>query len=122
MTPVATHGRLLPLPLIAIIAAGLAAIAVSLRALVLQPVGPLWFVLTASTLVSGWSTLRLRDAPVSFSISDTFTMAAALLFGPAAGAMTVLLDALVMSLRVQRTSRVGVGRRILFNATGPALA
>ena len=39
-----------------------------------------WFVLAGLTLVTGWSTLRMRDVPISFSIRH-ITIAAALLFG-----------------------------------------
>src|SRR6266550_3288380 len=82
------------------IAAGGEAFSVSIIDLTRHPVGPSWFVVVALTLVTGWSMLRMRDVPISFSISDTFTIAAALLFGPAAGTVTVVVDALVMSLRV----------------------
>src|SRR5256885_2313272 len=87
-----------------------------------QGVGTPWFVLVALTLVTGWSTLRMRTVPVSFSISDTFTIAAALLFGPAAGTVIVVVDALVMSLRVVHTSRSRMWVHLAFNATATALA
>jgi len=59
-----------------------------------------FFVLAGLTLATGWATLRMRDVPVSFSISDTFTFASALLYGPEAGTVMVTLDAMVMSLRL----------------------
>jgi hypothetical protein len=85
----------------AVIAAGTAAFAWSIAELIQHPVvGSTWFVLLGLTIVTGWSTLRMRHVPISFSISDTFTIAAALLFGPAAGTVVVVIDALVMSLRI----------------------
>src|SRR5262249_54515561 len=86
----------------ALIAAGTAAFAWSMAELIHQPAGTTWFVLLGLTIMTGWSTLRMRDVPISFSISDTFTIAAALLFGPAAGTIIVVVDALVISLRIAR--------------------
>src|SRR5437764_191295 len=84
----------------AVIGAGTVVLALSLRQLIADPVGPSWFMLAGLTMLTGWATLRMRAVPVSFSISDTFTITAALLFGPAAGAAIVALDALVISLRI----------------------
>ena len=42
---------------------------------------------------------------VSFSISDTFSIAAALLIGPAAGALTAAVDGLMLSFRMQSSNR-----------------
>jgi PAS domain S-box-containing protein len=107
---------------VVVVAAGSAALATSIRALITNPVGSSWFVLIGLTVVTGWSTLRMRDTPVSFSISDTFTIASALLFGPAAGTATVAIDALVMSLRVAKAIRKVVWTHLLFNTTATALA
>jgi len=68
------------------------------------------------------SSLRMRHVPISFSISDTFTIAAALLFGPAAGTVVVVIDALVMSLRIARGGASGMTVRVVFNAASTALA
>jgi PAS domain S-box-containing protein len=107
----------------AIVAAGAAVLLLSIRDLILHGVESRWFVLVGLTLITGWSTLRMRVVPISFSISDTFTIAAALLFGPAAGTVIVVIDALVMSLRVAHTNRTGMSPvRVVFNATAPALA
>src|SRR5882762_2804022 len=84
------------------------------------PVDQRWFVLAGLTVLSGSATLRLPGTPVSFSISDSFTMAAALLFGPAAGAVTVAIDGLVISMRLAR--RPIPAKRVLFNATAHPLA
>jgi PAS domain S-box-containing protein len=107
--------------LAAVILAGSFALALSLMDLSAEPIALEWLMLVALTGVSGWATLRLRAIPASFSISDTFTIAAALLFGPAAGAVTVAVDALVMSLRLAAGGRQPAPVRILFNVTVPAL-
>lgn len=106
--------------LILAVAAGAYVLAISVPVVVSGTVGTTFFMLAGLTLATGWATLRMRDVPVSFSISDTFTIASALLYGPAAGAVMVTLDALVMSLRLTRSSAFPV--RVLFNATSTALA
>jgi hypothetical protein len=104
-----------------VILAGGLVLAWSVIDLAARPIAPQWLMLVALTGVSGWATLRLRAIPASFSISDTFTIAAALLFGPAAGAVTVSADALVMSLRLAAGGRHPARVRVLFNVTVPAL-
>ena len=106
--------------LVAAVAVGALVLIHSVSVVVGSPVDSTFFVLAGLTLATGWATLRMREVPVSFSISDTFTMAAALLYGPAAGAVMVTLDAMVMSLRLKRSSKLSV--RVLFNATSTALA
>jgi putative nucleotidyltransferase with HDIG domain len=104
----------------AIVAVGSLVILGSLWRLGSAPTDERWFVLVGLTVLSGSATLRLPGTPVSFSISDSFTMAAALLFGPAAGTVTVAIDSLVISMRLAR--RPIPARRVLFNGTAPALA
>ncbi|MBM3771116.1 MAG: PAS domain-containing protein [Acidimicrobiia bacterium] len=106
--------------LILAVAAGAYVLVISVPVVVSGTVGTTFFMLAGLTLATGWATFRMRDVPVSFSISDTFTIASALLYGPAAGAVMVMLDALVMSLRLTRSSAFPV--RVLFNATSTALA
>jgi putative nucleotidyltransferase with HDIG domain len=107
--------------LLSTIIAGALAVLLSVGELVTVPVGLGWLVFAALTILSGSATLRLPSAPVGFSISDTFTITAALLFGPAAGTVTVALDSLAISLRLLRRRPLPF-RRLLFNATAPALA
>jgi PAS domain S-box-containing protein len=102
--------------------AGVLALAASIRELRVQPAGSSWLILLGLTAITGWSTLRMRDVPVSFSVSDTFTIAAALLFGPAVGTLTVVVDAVVMSLRVASAIRRFVWTHALFNITAAPLA
>jgi putative nucleotidyltransferase with HDIG domain len=57
---------------------------------------------------------------VSFSISDTFSIVAALLVGPSAGAITAALDGLVLSWHMKNSRRTA--ERVFFNTAVPALA
>jgi putative nucleotidyltransferase with HDIG domain len=101
-----------------IVLIGAAVVAYSVGDLVRQPPAPQWLILVALTVVSGWATLRNHVGQISFSISDTFSIAAALLFGPSAGAATAALDGLVLSYRMLSRRTVG---RVLFNMAAPAI-
>jgi len=99
---------------------GTAAILQSIQDQSVNPLPALGLVLTGLTLLSGIATLRMPSVAVSFSISDAFTMTAALAFGPGAGTLIVALDSLAISWRLAR--RALPGRQALFNATAPPLA
>ncbi len=84
--------------------------------------GPASYVLVALlalTITTGMLALRVPSMEISFSISDTFSTAAALVIGPAAGAVTAALDGLMLSLRMQSSTRTP--RRVLFNLAAPAV-
>ncbi len=101
-----------------IVLIGAAVLAYSAGDLLRHPPAPQWLILVALTAVSGWATLRNHVGQISFSISDTFSIAAALLFGPSAGAAVAALDGLVLSCRMlsRRTAL-----RVLFNMAAPAI-
>ncbi|MEO7274361.1 MAG: ATP-binding protein [Vicinamibacterales bacterium] len=103
-----------------VIASGAAVVCWSALQTIARPPGAMWLVLAALTVVSGFATVRLPGFLVSFSLSDTFTITAALLFGPAAGALLVALDTLVISWRLSASSRTPF--RVLFNVSASALA
>ncbi len=103
-----------------VIVAGLTVLAVSGWTLVTNPPDLRWVALALLTVMSGLLTLRMPAFPVSFSISDVFTFTAALMFGPAAGAMAVAIDAAVVSMRLVRSPRTA--DRYLFNVSAAALA
>jgi diguanylate cyclase (GGDEF)-like protein/putative nucleotidyltransferase with HDIG domain len=86
----------------AIVLLGTIAIAQSIYALYAVPIGWNWFVLAILTLISGSATVKLPSVPATISISETFVFTSVLLFGPAAGTLTVALDALVISLWLAR--------------------
>ena len=104
----------------AVTAAGAGALALSTVQLLAAPPDAMYLVLAALTIVASVATIRLPGFPASFSLSDTFTITAALLFGPAAGALLVALDGLVISGRLSAETRTAT--RVLFNVTAPALA
>jgi putative nucleotidyltransferase with HDIG domain len=104
----------------AIVTGGAIVIGIAARDLAGAPISMAWLILAALSALSGMATIRLPNAPASFSISDSFTITAALLFGPAAGAIAVAIDSLAISLQLAR--RNFKLQRLLFNAVAPALA
>jgi PAS domain S-box-containing protein len=106
--------------LLAIAVGGASAILLSLMELAKAPPPGSFFLLGALTMVTGFAKFRMPGGRFSFSVSDTFTMTAAVLFGPAAGTALVAFDAFAMSLRLTEGQRTA--RRIVYNATAPALA
>ena len=108
------------IPYAGITLSGVAIVAYSIADLMAHPVGLEWLILVALTALSGWATLRVPGMPISFSISDTFSIAASLLFGPSAGAVTAALDGLVLTYRME-TSRPSFDR-VMFNMAAPAIA
>ena len=73
-------GRTVRVYVLGIILFGVAIAAYSVLDLVRHPVGLQWLILVALTVASGLPMLRIPAMPISFSISDTFNIAAALLF------------------------------------------
>jgi len=106
--------------LLAIAIGGAGAIVLSLAELVRRPVPRSFLFLAALSVVTGFVKFRLPWGRFSFSVSDTFTMTAAVLFGPAAGTALVAFDAFAMSLRLTHEQRTA--RRVVYNTTAPALA
>jgi putative nucleotidyltransferase with HDIG domain len=100
--------------------AGVGVMAYAIWDVLSRPIATEWLVLLVLTAVSGWATLRIPAMPISFSISDTFSIIAALLVGPSAGAITAALDGLVLSWRME--SSVRSVHRVLFNMATPAIA
>src|SRR5436309_5685844 len=100
----------------AVIAVGLVIIGWSLITAIAAPPGLEWFTLAALTLLTGSFTVKVPSLSARFSVSETFVFASGLLFGPAAGTLTVVLDALVMSFWLRSTRSFS---RILFNVAAP---
>ena len=80
-----------------VVIAGAATVLQSFYDLTVHPIGWKWTVLAILTLVSGSATVRLPSLPAAISVSETFVFTSVLLFGSAAGTLTVALDALVIS-------------------------
>src|SRR6478672_4814440 len=81
-----------------VVAAGAAMITQSFYDLARHPIGLNWAILAVLTLVSGSATVRLPSLPATISVSETFVFTSVLVFGSAAGTLTVALDAFVISL------------------------
>jgi hypothetical protein len=81
----------------AVIIVGAVTVGLSLHDLLAGNIPKEWLFLAALTLVSGSATIQLYSVPVALSISETFVFTSAILFGPSAGALTVALDAAVIS-------------------------
>ncbi len=79
-----------------------------------------WFILAGLTLLSGSITVKLPSIPATISVSETFVFTAVMVFGPAAGTITVALDGLIISLWLQRKKREAY--KALFNVAAPALS
>lgn len=103
-----------------VILAGFLAIAESLLELYRAPIGAQWLLLALLTLISGSASVELPHSSVTISISEAFVFAAVLLYGPAAGTLTVALDGLVISFWIAK--RRPEPERALFNVAAPALS
>jgi diguanylate cyclase (GGDEF)-like protein/putative nucleotidyltransferase with HDIG domain len=103
----------------AIVAAGAAVLATSLHALYVEPIDPQWFVFAGLTLLTGSFTVKVPGINASLSVSETFVFASVLLFGAAAGAVTVLLECLIILFWMRPGRSI---HKILFNIAAPAIA
>ena len=103
-----------------IFVAGAVVFAVSMVDVTRHPVDGIWLVLAGLTMVTAWATLRLPGGQATFSISDVFTMTGALLYGPAAATVMVMLEGLVISAGIVKDR--SWAQKAAFNATAPTLA
>jgi putative nucleotidyltransferase with HDIG domain len=102
-----------------IVAAGSVTVVHSFVQLYLHKVGWTWTILALLTLVSGSATVNLPALPATVSVSETFVFTSVLLFGPAAGTLTVALDALIISFWSFRKGHSHY--KILFNVCAVSL-
>ena len=105
-------------------ALGAAVVGVCLFSLWSTPNAREWFALALVAIVMGRFPLRIPGSNAWFSVSDTFFITSALMFGPAPATVTMAIDSIVMSYDAnaaaqQRALRM---RRMLFNGSAPALA
>ena len=104
----------------AVTAVGLPAVGLAAASIPWLTLDPRWVVLCALTLAGAFATLKMRAAPVSFSISDTFTFTTLLLVGPAPATISASLEALVISCLLSPDQRRVT--RVLFNVAAVGLA
>jgi putative nucleotidyltransferase with HDIG domain len=115
--------RGLHLYIISVCLLGLTVIVVSLAEVIAQPPDwrNQWLSLVLLTVLSGLLPVKLPTVNVSISISETFVIAGALLFGPSGGTMLVLLDALFISFRLFLSGALR-WQQVLFNLAAPPLS
>src|SRR5258708_6008573 len=105
--------------IVVVVAIGSVMVVQSFVQLYLHNIGWSWTILALLTLVSGSATVNLPSLPAIVSVSETFVFTSVLLFGPAAGTLTVALDALVISFWSYR--RGNPNYKILFNVCAVSL-
>jgi diguanylate cyclase (GGDEF)-like protein/putative nucleotidyltransferase with HDIG domain len=105
---------------VAVVLLGTATVAHSVHQLYVHPLGSQWFIIAALTLLTGSFTVKVPSTNASLSVSETFVFASVLLFGAAAGAITVLLECLTILFWMKPGGRSV--QRVLFNLAAPAIA
>src|SRR5438034_522569 len=93
-----------------IVAVGALVLLHSLAALLHTPHPVAWFVFATLAVVTGSFTISVAPAEASMTVSDTFFIGSALLFGPAPATVALAVDSLVLSWRKRHS-----WRRIAFN-------
>lgn len=81
-----------------------------------------WLPLAALTFGSGWLSIKLPGTRASISISETFTFAGTLLFGPAVGSALVALDASVVGIQDSLLRGRLRWQQIIFNISATPLS
>jgi putative nucleotidyltransferase with HDIG domain len=109
-TPKSRAGRVY---LWAVPVAGLFTLVWAVRDLTAHPPSNYWIALAVLTGLTGSFTVKIPGMVARLSVSEPFVFASAMLFGPAAGTVTVAIDACVMSLRLMPALRTP--HRVLFN-------
>jgi putative nucleotidyltransferase with HDIG domain len=104
-----------------VIALGLIAIGICIAGISASPVSNEWLFLAVLTLLTGSFTVRVPGLPARISVSETFVFTSVLLFGTAAGTLTVALDTVVATL-VARRKAPQSPIKILFNLASAALS
>jgi len=102
----------------AVVVAGAAVLGWAAIGLPSTPNAGEWGILAGLALVGSRFPMRAPGRNAWFSISDTFYMASALLFGPAPATITIALDSMLMT----HAFKTFCLRRLLFNSGAPALA
>ena len=105
---------------VSVVVVGAIVLAASGIKLYQEPLGSRWFVLALLTLLTGSFTVRVPSTNASLSVSETFVFASVLLFGPAAGTVTVLLECLVILFWMKPQGKAV--HRVLFNMAAPAVS
>ncbi|HEY7171641.1 MAG TPA: HD domain-containing phosphohydrolase [Vicinamibacterales bacterium] len=100
-----------------VVAAGVAVLAIALASLRHAPHPLEWALFALLALVTGSFSVAFVSVAASITVSDTFVIASALLFGPAPATLALALDCIILS----RRRKLG-WTRLAFNAAGPPLS
>jgi putative nucleotidyltransferase with HDIG domain len=109
--------RLLRIYVGAVVAAGLAVLAMALGSLRGAPHPLEWALFALLALLTGSFSVAFVSVAATITVSDTFVVASALLFGPAPATLALAIDCVIISWR----RKLG-WTRLAFNAAGPALS
>jgi putative nucleotidyltransferase with HDIG domain len=99
--------------------AGATVVAHSFYELNVNPVPMQWLILAALTLLTGSFTVKIPSISAHLSVSETFVFVSVLMFGAAAGTITVLLECLIILFWMKSSKPL---HQILFNTAAPAIA
>jgi diguanylate cyclase (GGDEF)-like protein/putative nucleotidyltransferase with HDIG domain len=105
---------------IAVVLSGTAVVAHSIYRVLADPIDPQWVVIATLTLLTGSFSVKVASINARISVSETFVFVAVVLFGTAAGTITVLLEALVVLFWMSPAGRPP--HRLLFNLAAPTVA
>jgi len=100
-----------------VVAIGAAVILHSLAGVAFVPRPYEWMLFAALAIATGSFSVKIASVVATISISDTFFITLALLFGPAPAAIAVAVDSLIMSWRLGHA-----WRRIMLNMAAPAVS
>jgi putative nucleotidyltransferase with HDIG domain len=103
----------------AVVIGGIAVLGRSIQVLFTESINPQWFVFAGLTLLTGSFTVRVPGINASLSVSETFVFASVLLFGAHAGAVTVLLECLIILFWMKPGRSI---HKIFFNTAAPAIS
>src|SRR5262245_19544094 len=106
--------------IVAVVLAGAGAVAHSAVELYRHPLGLQWLILAGLTLLTGFFTVKVPAINARISVSETFVFASVLLFGTAAGTVTVLLESLIILFWMPPSGRQP--HRLTFNMAAPTVA
>ena len=116
-TPAPGSSALLRLYIWAVVAIGGVVLAVSLSTLPSAPRPGLWLGFAALAVVAGTFTMKVVSVQATVSVSDTFFIASAMLFGPAPATLAVAVASFIVSRR-----RRHHWQRLAFNTAAPSLS
>jgi putative nucleotidyltransferase with HDIG domain len=100
-----------------VVVIGAAVILYSLAGIAFVPRPYEWMLFAALAIATGSFSVKIASVVATISISDTFFITLALLFGPAPAAIAVAVDSLIMSWRLGHA-----WRRIVLNMAAPAVS